>query len=172
MNELNVRFNEIRAGFGMLGRANEISLDGFRLLSESEASVLIDRIQDWMVKIELRSMRGKHDWETPPQTMAHCFCVTFDFMNLSIGFWFLLTASNFPFCSSNILTTIHRIFPFPFRSLNPFRLPFSTIRTAPAAAGLCVELRQSNLISAHLSLNISMHLNFLSVTRHPCSADV
>ena len=61
MNELNVRFNEIRAGFGMLGRANEISLDGFRLLSESEASVLIDRIQDWMVKIELRSMRGKHD---------------------------------------------------------------------------------------------------------------
>ena len=36
----------------------------------------------------------------------------------------LSAQSNFPFCSYTILTTIHRLSPFPFRSLHPFRLPF------------------------------------------------
>jgi hypothetical protein len=58
MNKIEVRFNEIRAGFGTDGGDNKISLAEFRALTESEASLLIDRINDGTAKVELQSMRG------------------------------------------------------------------------------------------------------------------
>jgi hypothetical protein len=53
------RFNIIRAGFGKVGKADELCLYGFRSLSDAEADDLIKLIVDFPVKAELRKYRGK-----------------------------------------------------------------------------------------------------------------
>jgi hypothetical protein len=53
------RFNVIRAGFGKVGKADELCLNGFRSLSDAEADDLIKLIVDFPVKAELRKCRGE-----------------------------------------------------------------------------------------------------------------
>lgn len=129
---LNVRFNEIRAGFGSDGRANELLLDDFRLLSESEANNLIGLIQDWPTKAELRKMRGAEIGDTvifctllTTMYLHHpfLFCRTHPFDNLPILFipsfdrrctarcWYVngITTNN-----SHSLTSILWVFIFTF----------------------------------------------------------
>ena len=54
------RFDVLRVEFGPAGRANELSLEDFRLLSDRDANVLVERIDDFLVKAELLRMRGNH----------------------------------------------------------------------------------------------------------------
>ena len=53
------RFNVIRTNFGPHELADELSLEGFRSLSDGEADELIGRIKDYPAKAELRRFRRR-----------------------------------------------------------------------------------------------------------------
>ena len=86
------RFDVLRVEFGPAGRANELSLEDFRLLSDRDANVLVERIDDFLVKAELLRMRGNH--ADSGTTLLHRF------------------SSFILYRSHNIMH--HRIFPFLF----------------------------------------------------------